>query len=198
MSILNLVMIGVFILVSAGAMLISLESKTNRRNSTTQRKNSKPITPNEAERTFHSVARYERATSLLTPPEIEAFRDLARSVRGVGYVCPKVRIADLVHVEAGNDRSAFMSAFGKIKSKHVDFAVIKTSGEILFAVEIDDRSHGRPKRQERDALVNRVFEEAGIALVRIKPGGVASSDSLEAVIDKFRPKVATQEKAAAA
>jgi hypothetical protein len=36
----------------------------------------------------------------------------------------------------------------------------------LAGIELDDASHARPDRQERDALVQKVFEAAGLPLVR--------------------------------
>ena len=123
-------------------------------------------------------AKYISAERLLTPTETIAFRQLHQRIKGHGYICPKVRIADLISVEAKGDRGAFLSAFQKISQKHVDFAVMTLSGEILFAVEIDDQSHERKDRKTRDLFVDAVFDEAGIALVRIKPNGVDSSDAL--------------------
>lgn len=127
-------------------------------------------------------AQYISAERLLTPTEAIAFRQLHQRIKGHGYICPKVRIADLVSVDAKGDRSAFLSAFQKISQKHVDFAVMTLTGEILFAVEIDDRSHERKDRKTRDLFVDAVFEEAGIPLVRIKPGMVASSEELTDVL----------------
>lgn len=127
-------------------------------------------------------AKYTSAERLLTPTEAIAFRQLHQRIKGHGYICPKVRIADLISVDAKGDRSAFRSAFQKISQKHVDFAVMTLSGEILFAVEIDDKSHERNDRKARDLFVDAVFAEAGIALVRIKPGGVDSSDALDDVL----------------
>ena len=123
-------------------------------------------------------AKYVSAERLLTPIEATAFRQLHRRIRGHGYVCPKVRIADLVMVDAKSDRGAFLSAFRKISQKHVDFAVMTLTGEILFAVEIDDRSHERKARKARDQFVDAVFDQADIPLIRIKPGMVEHSEAL--------------------
>jgi len=37
----------------------------------------------------------------------------------------------------------------------------------LVGVELDDRSHQSPRRQERDQFVDQVFEVAGLPLVRV-------------------------------
>lgn len=37
----------------------------------------------------------------------------------------------------------------------------------LVAIELDDKSHARPDRQERDAFVNEVFAAAGLGLLHI-------------------------------
>lgn len=87
------------------------------------------------------------------------------------HLCPQVRLADIVDVESA-DRSAWRSAFNRIACKSVDFVVMDLlTGTPIMVIELDDRSHSRSDRRERDALVDRVLREASIPLVRFKPFG---------------------------
>lgn len=131
---------------------------------------------------------------LLSPAERASFIDLVKALAKRGYVCPKVRIADLITVRSKN-RSAWRTAFNRIACKHVDFAVMSKDGDILFAVEIDDRSHRRADRKKRDRLVNQVFAEAGMPLVRAAPGKLHASEQLTAVIERFWPQAQLREEA---
>jgi very-short-patch-repair endonuclease len=77
-----------------------------------------------------------------------------------------VRIADLIAVTSSN-RSARAKVFWSIAAKHVDFVL--ADHETLrprIAIELDDSSHRRADRQERDALVNEIFRRAELPLLR--------------------------------
>ncbi len=132
------------------------------------------------------AVQFVSSRTLLSAVEKAAFTDLVKALARRGYVCPKVRIADLITVRSKN-RSLWRTAFNRIACKHVDFAVMSLKGDILFAVEIDDRSHERADRKRRDRLVNHVFEAAGIPLVRAAPGELSRSEALAAIIERCWP-----------
>ena len=55
-----------------------------------------------------------------------------------------------------------------ISQKHIDFVVnCAESSRIVAAIELDDSSHERPERRERDAFVNRLFWQMGLGLIRV-------------------------------
>ena len=77
-----------------------------------------------------------------------------------------VRIADLIKVQKGTAK--YRSWLNKILSKHVDFVLCNPlTLEVVCAIELDDVSHQRPERKERDKFVNHAFESAGLPLLRI-------------------------------
>ena len=77
-------------------------------------------------------------------------------------ICPKVRMIDLMYVP-GKDSYTYMN---KVIRKHVDFVLCKPQTmEPLLAIELDDASHSRSDRIERDNFVNDAFEAAGIPLI---------------------------------
>ena len=51
----------------------------------------------------------------------------------------------------------------------------------VTAIEVDDRSHLLPERQQRDAFVNAVFLEIGLPLMRVKARRAYSVDELRAM-----------------
>lgn len=104
---------------------------------------------------------------LLTPRE-QAFYFILESIcqRNEWKLLVKLRLADIVTVRKGTD--GYMSFFNRVKAKHTDFVICdpKTM-EILAGVELDDPSHIRADRAERDEFVDRVYEAAGIPLIHV-------------------------------
>lgn len=112
-----------------------------------------------------------RGKAVLSAWEQRAIKTLMDQLSPGLHLCPQVRLADIVNVQSG-DRAAWRSAFNRIACKSVDFVVMHLeTGTPIMVIELDDRSHSRSDRQERDALVNEVLRQASIPLVRFKPSG---------------------------
>jgi hypothetical protein len=80
-------------------------------------------------------------------------------------ICTKVSLADLFFVIRPNENK---SAFNRINRKHVDFLLCDPKKMTpIFAVELDDSSHERDDRVERDEFVDNVFKAAGLPLIHI-------------------------------
>ncbi|MBW7908191.1 MAG: DUF2726 domain-containing protein [Kiritimatiellae bacterium] len=110
---------------------------------------------------------YEKEDGLMSPTELLFFRSLEAAVSGHFRLFSKVRLADIIRVKRGTDRRSWQSAFNAIQSKHVDFlAVDPVNMTIQFAIELDDKSHQKPNRKERDVFVDKVLAGAGIPLFR--------------------------------
>lgn len=108
---------------------------------------------------------YRLRDDFLSPAEANLLRVL-RDVAGEwALVCPKVRLADLVYAPRQEERQA---ALNRISRKHLDF-VLCDAGTLrpALAIELDDRSHERADRQERDAFVDEVLGSVGLPLVRL-------------------------------
>jgi very-short-patch-repair endonuclease len=66
------------------------------------------------------------------------------------------------------DNHAWYSAFGVIKSKHADFVVCDPETmEFRLVVELDDKSHERNDRAERDQMVDDILAQANIPVLHI-------------------------------
>jgi hypothetical protein len=79
-------------------------------------------------------------------------------------VCPKVALRDLVFVAQPQRNMAYVN---KVQGKHVDFVLCDPyTMRPVAAVELDDSSHSRADRRERDEFVNRALEAAGLPVIR--------------------------------
>ncbi|MCM1007743.1 MAG: DUF2726 domain-containing protein [Ruminococcus flavefaciens] len=103
---------------------------------------------------------------LLTQNEYRFYQKLKEITRPLGLqILAKIRLADLVEVNKGLDGKQWGYYFGKIKAKHIDFALADNM-EIIALIELDDSTHQRADRQERDIFVNNVLEKTGYDLIR--------------------------------
>lgn len=115
---------------------------------------------------------YRACEGLLTRGEAEFYAALREAVEGEGgvgwVVMAKVRLLDLVDVPPGTEKARAWRS--RIQSKHVDFVVCDRGGTLRprVVVELDDRTHDRERRRERDEWVDRVLEGAGLRVVRVR------------------------------
>jgi hypothetical protein len=108
---------------------------------------------------------YRQRDDFLSPAEFSFYRVLCTVVGDQGVVCPKVNLADIFYVARPNENQSYRN---KIDRKHVDFLVCDpTTMRLRFGIELDDASHGRRDRQDRDEFVEAVFEVAGLPLLRL-------------------------------
>ena len=113
---------------------------------------------------------YQSRGILLSPAERSFQGVLDQVLSNAAYrVFAKVRLADVVEVDKGLQRSAWQSAFNSISRKHVDFVVCRSDNmAIVGAIDLDDGSHEKGKRKDRDIVVDKILEAAGIPLLRVK------------------------------
>ena len=107
---------------------------------------------------------YRLRDEFLSAAEVSFYHVLRQVVGERVTVCAKVRLADVFFVERPNENAA---ARNRIAAKHVDFLLCdQATMRPLAGIELDDASHARADRQERDAFVEQVFAAAGLPLVR--------------------------------
>lgn len=103
---------------------------------------------------------------LVTKSELKFYKSLSKAVQDDFQIFAMVRIADLLRVEKNNKHRR--KWLNKILAKHIDF-VLCDPGSLkpLVCIELDDISHQRPERIERDKFVNQAFKSAQLPLLRI-------------------------------
>ncbi|MCC7469823.1 MAG: DUF2726 domain-containing protein [Bacteroidetes bacterium] len=114
--------------------------------------------------------RYNRRNFFLTRAEHECYDALVEAVGAEYRIFAQVHLPTLVdHTVRGQD---WRAALAHINRKSVDFVLCdKAYLSPKLAIELDDKSHERPDRQERDREVERILHEAGVPLLRIENHG---------------------------
>jgi hypothetical protein len=105
---------------------------------------------------------------LLSKGEKVFFDVLVRSISPDLYVCPKVRIADLIEVDLPKNDKRFWASFNMISKKHVDFVLCnRTDFAPELVIELDGGSHNAKSRSQRDAFVDEAFSQANIQVLHV-------------------------------
>lgn len=93
-------------------------------------------------------------------------------------ICPKVRMLDLVTPIHGVKN--YKTLLSKVMSKHVDFVICDQRMQVLGIIELDDSTHLRKDRIERDEFVDTVLKSAGY---KIKHTLEITSNILDSFLD---------------
>jgi hypothetical protein len=127
---------------------------------------------------------YEKRPSLLTQAELRFLRALQAAVGGSWAVFAMVRMADLLKVPG--EVPGAQSYRNKIFGKHLDFVLCDNDSlEARLAIELDDSSHQRQDRKERDEFVNEALACARLPLLRISVAENYDKVELRKVIDRM-------------
>jgi hypothetical protein len=110
---------------------------------------------------------YHLVDEFISPAELNFFFNLKAVAGDSAHIFSKVKLSDLFYAKTG-DYGKNRSYTNRIDRKHVDFLVCdsKTLKPIL-GIELDDKSHQRADRQERDDFVNHVFAAAKLPLIHV-------------------------------
>lgn len=110
--------------------------------------------------------RFRKQEYIFSNAEYRFFNHLIEAVGDDYLVFSKVRIADVLTPDDRLSSKAWWRAFTAISSKHLDFVLCRRDASIVCAIELDDRSHDKPERLDRDAFVDAACTQAGLPLVR--------------------------------
>jgi hypothetical protein len=100
---------------------------------------------------------------VMTEPERIFFARLRKVTGSRTYVCPKVRVMDVLKC----DRESFQKGGYRLGTWHFDFVLIDVySSRVKLCIEYDDKSHETKKRAERDSILEYAVKSAGVKLVR--------------------------------
>lgn len=113
------------------------------------------------------VAPYQLKSSVLTKAELSFYHVLRRTVKDNVSIFPQTPISAIFYPQTGDHRLNGIY-HNKINRKTVDFLLCDAQTLApLVGIELDDKSHTRPDRIERDTFVDSVFEHGQLPLIRI-------------------------------
>lgn len=92
----------------------------------------------------------------------------------------QVSLYNIIETKDNLDYSTKTSYFNKIASKSIDFVLVdKKDCRIKLCIELDDTSHKKQNRIERDKFINQLFEDLEINLLRYPSYNVYYKDTLK-------------------
>ena len=130
--------------------------------------------------------KYTRKDFLISRPEHEFFDILVELVGGQYHIFTQVHLPTVLeHKVVGQN---WKGAFSHINGKSVDFVLCdKAYIKPLLAIELDDKSHERLDRIERDSEVERMLQEAGVPLVRFANHGTFDKEEIKKqILEKLK------------
>lgn len=132
---------------------------------------------------------YEKRPKLVTPAELSFMKVLSLAMNDEVKIMAQVRLADIISVKKGLDKSSRHTAFNRIKSKHIDFVLCDPDDYTIFcAIELDDKSHHRADRIKRDEFVTSAMKAANVTFHRFPAQASYSIDKIrETIIGKPAP-----------
>ena len=128
---------------------------------------------------------YRCRNYLLSKAERSFYGVLDTVVGSDCLIFAKVRMSDILTVPGGADK--WQTHMNRIQSKHVDFLLCDAEKvQPLCAIELDDSSHRKHRRKERDKFVDEAFAAAGLKLIRVRAQKSYNVDEIRAQLGEIR------------
>ena len=113
---------------------------------------------------------YKKRDFFMTRAEHECYDALVSAVGSEYLIFAQVHLPTLVDNKVVGQN--WRGAFRHISEKSVDFVLCdKAYISPKLAIELDDKTHERPERQNRDREVERILQDAGVPLLRLENHG---------------------------
>ncbi len=126
---------------------------------------------------------YNRKNYIMSVPEHAFFNTLEVLLAEKYYIFPQLNLDKLIYVQKGTGN--YFSHYRRINQYSVDFVICsKTTISPLLAIELDDSSHSKPDRQNRDRVVNSALDDAGLPVLRIPLQQSYDLDMLSKLIEE--------------
>lgn len=125
---------------------------------------------------------YKKYGSLLTPAERSFYGVLRQAVNSRYSIFAKVGLGDLLMIPHGTMNSRTYR--NKIDRKHADFVLCAPEDLApIMVIELDDPSHDRLERRERDVFVDAALDAAGLPILRVPAQHAYVPAEVRALID---------------
>lgn len=118
---------------------------------------------------------YTKKEYLLTPTELKFYKILKEITDDINLIiCPQVSLYEIINSN--------YKGFNKISRKTVDFVITEPNLKIKCCIELDDYTHNRKKRIERDNFINELFNEIEMRLIRITVSQYYNKEDIKKLI----------------
>ena len=128
---------------------------------------------------------YHMVDEFMSPAELNFFFNLKAAIGDSAQIFSKVKLSDLFYAKTG-DNGKNRSYTNRIDRKHIDFLLCNSKTlQPILGIELDDKTHQRADRHERDDFVNHVFAAAKLPLIHISVQRGYSQSELKAKLSAY-------------
>lgn len=120
---------------------------------------------------------YQIKKSVMTIAEGNFYKKLTSALHDNFIIVPQAHLSMIFnHTVYGQN---WRGAFSVINGKSIDFLIInRGTFQPLLGIELDDSSHERHNRQERDKIVNAIFKQTNLPLIHFSTGEWNTPDDI--------------------
>jgi hypothetical protein len=115
---------------------------------------------------------------VLTPVEQQLYQRLIRAYPD-HVVLAQVSFSQIIGVKKGHDFRAIWNRYNRLTA---DFVLCNKDFSIAAVIELDDRSHDHPSRQDADRRKGSVCDAAGIPLHRLNVNPLPNESELHNLV----------------
>jgi very-short-patch-repair endonuclease len=127
---------------------------------------------------------YKRKDFFMTRAEHECYDALVAAVGEKYYIFPQAKLTSIIDNKVKGQN--WNGAFRHVSQKSVDFVLCdKAYISPKLAIELDDKTHLLPVRQDRDTEVERILKDASLPLLRLKNSGGFNINEIKEEINKI-------------
>ena len=128
---------------------------------------------------------YKIQETIMSAHERLLFENIRTTIGSDYDVYPQMKLDKIFKVEYQKIYKYYLGWLRKINQKSVDFLVVKRDTQSpIFAIELDDSSHEKEDRRERDKFVEEIFRRNNFPLIRFNPGQY-KIEELKIVLEKY-------------
>lgn len=128
-----------------------------------------------------SLYSYKRKDFIMSRPEHKFFDILVEIFGNKYYIFPQIHLATILDNKIVGQN--WKGAFRHIDEKSVDFVICdKSYIKPLLAIELDDSTHRKENRKERDGEVERILNEADLPILRFVNKGYFDKEEIKSLV----------------
>lgn len=136
---------------------------------------------NSTENEINYSTYYRPKRYVITLNELNFYTTLMEVAKELDLILfSQVSLYNIIDTKKNLDRSTKTTYFNKIASKSIDFVLVdKKDCRIKLCIELDDHTHEKKNRIERDKFINQLFKDLEINLLRYPSYTLYYKDTLK-------------------
>ncbi len=178
------VLLSYFIIIYIAAVIIKKYKKFKKENNFYESKKEEMVSPISSDNNINENNNidynkyYRPKRYLITLTELQFYNILLEIAKELELILfSQVSLYNILETKDTYDKNLY---FNKIRAKSIDFVLVdKENCRIKLCIELDDYTHNRQDRIERDNFINELFKSLEIDLIRFKVSNYYNKEALK-------------------